>query len=328
MTDKLLILGSLAYDSISTPLVTRKKILGGSANYATLATTFYYNNISIMGSVGKDYSKNDVQKLIERGVDVSHIYTLGEQTLHWKGRYEESLNQVVTVNESAFIKIFSEHCSHLISVLQKQQSLHHQYVFLANTDPHLQNEVLKQLKDPFLVAFDTRSDWISRRNERDKILHILKKVDILFVNEEEARLLAQTQNTIEAAYKLKELGAKAIVIKRGEYGFLLYYQDKFLILPAFPLKKVVDTTGAGDVFAGGMLGFLLQSCFKKQLEQNKHTKFSDIPSQLLAEACLQGNVLASYVVEDFGMTCLENISLMQVKERLRQYKAIISFKDF
>ena len=330
MTNQLLILGSLAYDSVSTPSVTRKRILGGSANYATLAATFHYNHISIMGSVGKDYSKNDVQRLTGRGVDVSHIYTLGEHTAHWEGCYKEDLNQVVTVNEPFFIKTFSEHCSQLTSFLQKQkvQLSEYQYVFLGNTDPHLQNEVLEQLKDPFLVAYDTRSDWISRRGKKDKVLQILKKVDILFVNEEESHLLAQTSNTIEAAYKLKDLGAKAIVIKRGEYGFLLYYQDRFLILPAFPLRKVVDTTGAGDVFAGGMLGFLLQSHLQEQLEQNKPMKFSNIPNQLLAEACLQGNILASYVVEDFGITTLEKIGSTQIKERLKQYKAMISFKDF
>ena len=327
MTNKLLILGSLAYDSISTPLLTRKRILGGSANYATLAATFYYNHISTLGSVGKDYSKDDMQKLAKRGVDTSHIYTLGEHTAHWEGCYKKDLNQVVTVNEPFFIKTFSEHCNHLTFLLQNQKlqlEPEYKYVFLGNTDPHLQNEVLKQLKTPYLVAYDTRSDWISRRNKKDTILQILKKVDILFINEEEAHLLTQTQNTIETAYKLKELGAKAIVVKKGEHGFLLHYQDKFLILPAFPIRKVIDTTGAGDVFAGGMLGFLLQSLST----QNKPMPFLDIPSQLLAEACLQGNILASYVVEDFGTTILENISLTQIKERVRQYKTMISTKDF
>ena len=329
MTNKLLILGSLAYDSISTPSLTRKKVLGGSANYATLATTFHYNHVSTIGSVGKDYSKDDMQKLANRGVDVSHIYTLGDHTAHWEGSYEESINQVVTVNEPFFIKTFSEHCNQLTSLLQEQKGQllsEYQYVFLGNTDPHLQNEVLAQLKEPHLVAYDTRSDWISRRNKKDTILQILKKVDILFVNEEEAHLLTQTSSTIEAAYKLKELGAKAIVIKKGEHGFLLYYQDRFLILPAFPLRKVVDTTGAGDVFAGGMLGFLLQSYFQK--EKDNPMKLSNISGHLLAEACLQGNILASYVVEDFGMVTLENINLIQIKERLKQYKSIISFKDF
>ena len=330
MTNKLLILGSLAYDSISTPSLTRKRILGGSANYTTLATAFHYNHISTIGSVGKDYSKEDIQKLARRGIDTSHIYTLGDHTAHWEGCYKKDLNQVVTVNEPFFIKTFSEHCNQLTSLLQNQKlqlEPEYKYVFLGNTDPHLQNEVLKQLKTPYLVAYDTRSDWISRRNKRNAILQILKKVDILFANEEEAHLLTQTQSTIEAAYKLKQLGAKAIVIKKGEHGFLLYYQDKFLILPAFPLRKVIDTTGGGDVFAGGMLGFLLQSLLQKS-STKKPMSFLDIPSQLLAEACLQGNVLASYVVEDFGTAVLENISLTQIKERVRQYRTMISVKDF
>ena len=150
MTNKLLILGSLAYDSISTPSLTRKKILGGSANYATLAATFYYNNTSTIGSVGKDYSKDDIQKLASRGVDTSHIYTLGDHTAHWEGRYKEDLNQVVTVNEPLFIKTFSQHCNQLTSLLQNQKlqlESEYKYIFLGNTDPHLQNEVLKQLKN-------------------------------------------------------------------------------------------------------------------------------------------------------------------------------------
>ena len=330
MTNKFLILGSFIYDSISTPLGNRQRILGGSANYAALAMSFYHNEIAVVGSIGKDYLKSDIQKLVERGIDVSHIYTLGKETPHWKGHYEQNLNQAITLNEAHFIDTFSRHCTDLASTLQQDIHLasEYQYVLLANIDPHLQSNILERLKKPFLVAYDTRDSWIRQKHHKDKILELLKNVDILFVNEQEAQMLTQAQNTVDAAYELKKKGPQAFIIKRGEYGFLLYYRDKLLILPAFPLRKVVDTTGAGDVFAGGFLGFLLQEHFKKKTEQNQSTKSLDIPSQLLAEACLQGNILASYVVEDFGMTRLENIKLTQVKERLKQYRDIISFQDF
>lgn len=325
MTNKLLILGSLIYDSISTPLGERSRILGGSANYAALAMSFYYDEIVVVGSVGRDYLKSDMQKLTERGIDISHIYTLGEETPHWEGRYEHNLNQVITLNEAHFIKTFSEHCTDLALSIQQDARLSSQYqfVFLANIDPHLQFKTLEQLRKPLFVAYDTKDSWIRQKHHKDKILEVLRTVDILFVNEQEAQMLTQAQNAVDAAYELKKLGPKVVIVKRGEYGFLLCYQDKLLILPAFPLRRVVDTTGAGDVFAGGFIGFLLQEHFQKKTEIAV-----DIPSRLLAEACLHGNILASYVVEDFGMTCLENVKPMQIQERLKQYKDVISFQSF
>ena len=311
MSDHILILGSFIYDSISTPFGSRQRILGGSANYATLATAFYQKPISVVGSIGRDYQESDLEKLMVRGVDTSHIYVVEDQTAHWEGHYDETLNEAKTLNEADFIRVFSKHCEDLRLSLQSA-SFQSSYVLLGNTAPDLQMAVLNQVaKQPLVVGYDTRDAWIHQRQQRDKIKEILKRVDILFVNEEECRLLAQTQNTLDATLKLQALGPRAIIIKRGEYGFLLAYQGQILSLPAFPLKKVVDTTGAGDVFAGAVMGFLMQSA-------------PHLNKKLLGEACLHGTVVASFVVEGFGLLPLENITFDDIESRFNQYKDIIS----
>ena len=310
-----LILGSLAYDSILTPLGNKNKILGGSANYATLAATFYHDSIFVTSSVGQDYSLEDQQRLIQRGVDFSYVSVLKEPTLHWKGSYKKDLTEVTTVNEDEFRLLFSQHSQNFLLSLKKYD-FPSKYVFLANTAPHLQLAVLQKLQSPFLIALDTRDIWI--KLQRENLLKLLKKVDILFVNEEEGWLLSQVQNSVEAADRLSQLGPKAIVIKQGEYGFLLYYKERLFSLPAFPLKQVVDTTGAGDVFAGAMLGFLAHSCF------HFHKKDND---KLLRQACVYGNILASYIVEDFGMNPLEKITPTDIQDRFKKYQDIISIKS-
>lgn len=312
--NQLLVLGSLNYDSISTPFGSIEKTLGGSANYAALGASFCHDFVSVAGSIGTDYTDNDFEKLAIHGVNHSHLFSIDDLTAHWKGTYSKDLNHATTLNEADFIKAFSKHCEDFIKALDGFDFPFH-YILLGNTDPNLQMAIFKKIEDPLLVGFDTRDAWLLQRDQTDCILKVLQHVDILFVNEEEGRILSKKQNIAEVANDLLELGPEVVIIKRGEYGFLLYYQNEFLALPAFPLQKVMDTTGAGDVFAGAVMGFLADANF--QFDQ-----------QLLGQACLYGTVLASYVVEGFGMTSLQNKDIKEVQKRLEQYKSLISFEKF
>jgi sugar/nucleoside kinase (ribokinase family) len=298
---EILVVGSLAYDSISSPEGQVKKTLGGSANYFSLAA-HHFAQVRVVGVVGSDYSDEDLQMLRSRNVDTEGLQITEGKTFHWEGKYEGDMNNAITLNTE--LNVF-EHFNPKLPEKYKSSA----FAFLANIDPILQMDVLDQIKSPKMVASDTMNFWIiSKKND---LLKVLKRVDLLVINETESILLTEEKNAIAAANETLKMGPKAVIIKRGEYGFILKMQNNFFALPAYPINKVVDPTGAGDSFAGGLFGYLAS--------KNQEMTFEN-----LKKACLYGAVIASFTVENFGVTPLKNLSLKTIEERLDLYRKFVS----
>lgn len=298
---KIIVIGSLAYDSIYTPSGAAERALGGSSNYFSLSASMY-SKVGVVGVIGEDYNASDLDMLKERGVDVSGIKKEKGKTFHWAGRYEGDLNEAQTL--ATELNVFESFKPVLPDGFRDAE-----YVFLANIDPVLQLQVLEQVKKPKLVAMDTMNFWIS--SKLSDLKNVLKKVDVLLINEGEAKILTKEANAIAASHKLLELGPKAVVIKRGEYGFVLFCDKHYFILPAYPISKVVDPTGAGDTFAGGFIGYLAKSGNGLDLET-------------LKRACVQGCLMASFTVQDFSVRALLNLTEAQVEKRFKEYMKVVT----
>ena len=298
---EILVVGSLAYDTISTPVGKVDRALGGSANYFSLAASLY-SKVRVVGVVGEDYDKADLEMLEKRGVDTKGLQRQKGKTFHWTGKYENDMNEAITL--ATDLNVF-EHFNPEIPESYRDSN----YVFLANIDPVLQLRVLEQIKRPKLVASDTMNFWIS--SKMDDLKKVLSKVDVLLINEGEADAISKTTNAIAAAKKILEMGPKAVVIKRGEYGFVLYTKEGYFILPAFPIATVVDPTGAGDTFAGAFFGYLAK----------KNTGYD---LKTLREACVQGVLLASFTVEAFGVGRLKELAWADVERRQAEYTKVTS----
>lgn len=298
---EILVVGSLAYDSISTPVGKVDRTLGGSANYFSLAASFY-SKVRVVGVVGEDYEASDFDLLTKRGVDTKGLQKQKGKTFHWTGQYKDDMNEAITL--ATDLNVF-EHFNPEIPAEYKNSS----FVFLANIDPVLQLRVLEQIQSPKIVGSDTMNFWIS--SKLPDLKKVLSKVDLLLINEGEADAITKRSNAIAAAQEILKMGPKAVVIKRGEYGFVLYTKEGYFILPAYPIANVVDPTGAGDTFAGAFFGYLAK--------QN-----SSLNTETLKRACIQGVIMASFTVEAFGVEGLKKLSWADVEARLAQYRQITS----
>ncbi len=292
----LLVVGSLAFDSIKTPNGFKKKCLGGSANYFSVVSS-RYTNVKTVGVVGQDYEDAHIDILQSRGVDVTGIERQDGQTFHWEGRYHEDFNEAQTL--ATHLNVFEKFNPKLA-----EQHKNCDVVFLANIDPELQLKVLEQTNSPKIVAVDTMNFWI--QTKYDDLKKVLKKSNILFVNQAEALMITRENNAVGAAITLSQFGPQTVVIKRGEYGALLYNRGEFFALPAFPIKNIVDPTGAGDSFAAGFMGYLLKNNL-------------DFDPRTLRRACAEGSLIASFTVEDFGLNRLLNLTEGEVNVRFEQY---------
>ncbi len=301
MSSEIVVIGSLAYDTISTPSGKKDRTLGGSANYFSVASSLF-TKVNAVGVVGEDYGDNDINVLKNRGVDVSGVQIVPGKTFHWEGKYEGDLNEAVTL--ATELNVFADFKPQLSKEYSKSE-----FVFLANIDPEIQLEVLEQVDKPKFIACDTMNFWIETK--KSDVLKVLSKVDAILINETEAMMLTKAPNAVSAAKEISKLGPKIIVIKRGEYGFMLFQEGNFFILPAFPLETIVDPTGAGDTFAGGFMGYLSK--------MNHPFKEEDVRS-----ACMYGTVLASFTVEDFSLGRIKNLPLDQVETRLKEYKKVVT----
>ena len=295
----ILVVGSLAYDSISTPAGSVDRTLGGSANYFSLAASLYAK-VKVVGIVGEDYDAADYDMLKSRGVDLEGLQRKEGMTFHWTGKYQEDMNEAQTL--ATDLNVFAD-----FNPILPANYRHAEYVFLANIDPVLQLRVLEQIEKPKLVGSDTMNFWIS--SKMDDLRKVLSKVDVLLINEGEAKQISKTSNAIASAQSILKMGPKAVVVKRGEYGFVLLTQEGYFILPAFPIAKVVDPTGAGDTFAGAFFGYLA-----------KMDKGYDL--QALKEACVQGCLLASFTVQEFGVGGLKKLAASEVDRRKNEYQKI------
>ncbi len=298
---QILVVGSLAYDTISTPEGKVDRALGGSANHFSLAAA-QYAGIRIVGVVGEDYQDSDIQKLKSRNVDTEGLQVKPGKTFHWEGKYEGDLNEAQTL--ATELNVFADFNPTLPDSYKNTP-----YVFLANIDPKLQMEVLNQVESPKFVGCDTMNFWIETK--KSDLLEVLKKVDVLMINEGEATMLTETANAIAASEEIMKMGPKAVVVKRGEYGFVLRSSDGYFILPAFPIPMVVDPTGAGDSFAGAFFGYMAKADKGFDLETIK-------------DACIHGVLMASFQVQGFGLSRLDELTQADFDARKKEYLGIIA----
>lgn len=302
MSSSIVVVGSLAYDSISTPHGKAERALGGSSNYFSLSAS-NFAPVKVVGVVGEDYEQEHLDMLKERKVDISGIERASGKTFHWKGEYKDDMNEAITLQTD--LNVFESFNPQLPDSYRESE-----VVFLANIDPTLQLQVLDQVKSPKLVCLDTMNLWIDIKLQELK--KVLKKVNVLLINEGEAMQLTQTSNAIAAAKVITKMGPDSVVVKRGEYGFVLYSDDNFFMLPAFPIENVTDPTGAGDTFAGGFVGHLAKG--------SAEVNFAN-----LKRACVYGCLMASFTVEGFSVEPQKNLDWALVEKRLAEYKEMISF---
>ncbi|MBI4387938.1 MAG: sugar kinase [Candidatus Omnitrophica bacterium] len=299
----LMVIGTVAVDAVETPFGKQNEVFGGSASYFSYAASFF-TPVELVAVVGEDFPSEYRKVLLERPIGLDHLEVLpGGKTFRWKGKYESDLNVAHTLET---------HLNVLLTFKPKlKTTVNPQYLFLANIDPELQEEVLNQIKRPAckLVACDTMNFWIGKK--RSDLLKVLKRVDLLVVNDGETRELTQEHNLIKAAKIIQEMGPATVVIKKGEHGVLLFSESQFFALPAYPLEEVFDPTGAGDSFAGGMMGYLAK--------ENR----SDF--ETLKQAVAYGSVIASFTVERFGLERLRKLTNLEIEERLSDFKRICHF---
>ena len=296
-----LIVGSVALDTIEANGKKMKDLLGGSAMYASMAAS-YFTKASVVAVVGNDFPSKYIHLLNKHNIDTSAIAISAGKTFRWHGKYSCDLNQAKTLNTK--LNVFANF-NPALSNEQKNTK----YLFLANVDPQIQKQILDVVAKPKFVALDTMNFWIDTKLKELK--KILKKVDLLLINEDEAVQLSKQNNIIKAAKFIQSLGPKYIVIKKGKSGAVLFYKEKIFSTISFPLEVVVDTTGAGDTFAGGLMGYLAGI--------NKTDFYS------LKQAVIYGTIMSSFNVESFSLKKLSSLTKQDIKNRLKQFKQIIKF---
>jgi len=299
----LLAVGSVALDSVETPFGHREEVLGGSASYFSVCAS-YFQAPRLVAVVGEDFPQEHVQFLRARGVDLAGLERRPGKTFRWKGRYEFDLNTAHTLDTQ--LNVFADFQPTLPAPFRDSD-----YVFLGNIDPDLQRTVLDQVRAPRFVAADTMNYWIETR--RDALLRTLKRLDLLFVNDAEARELADDVNVVRAARKILGMGPRAVVVKRGEYGSLFFSGEEVFAASAYPLQAVFDPTGAGDSFAGGFMGYLARS-----RREDRGT---------LRRAIVLGSVLASYTVEQFSLERLRTLTSEEIRARFAEARQLAHFDD-
>jgi len=297
----IVIVGSLAFDTIETPETRKEKIVGGSCAYSVLAAS-YFTDPKIVAVVGSDFPSNVIELFQSRGVDTRGLTIEKGKTFHWEGRYGHDPNQRTTIKTE--LNVFKDFKPELLPDYKKAD-----IVFLGNIDPDIQEDIRLQLESPKLIAMDTINLWINIK--RDALFKVLRDVDMFFANDEEVKMLAGENNLITAGKKLLELGPSHMIIKKGEHGAIFLNEDFIFGTLAFPCENVVDPTGAGDSFGGGFLGYL----DKVQSFDEKH----------LRSAAVYGSVMASFTIEKFGIEGLKSLTLEQIEQRYSEFKKLVSF---
>ena len=295
-----LVVGSVALDSVETPLGRADDALGGSATYFA-ASASHHTPVQLVGVVGNDYPMDKLRVLEARGVDLSGLEQADGESFRWRGRYRHDLNSAETLETR--LGVFSHFRPKIPAQFKRAK-----YVFLGNIDPRLQIEVLSQVDKPKLVACDTMNFWIESR--RDDLIQLLGKVDLITLNDAEARQLTGEANLVRAARWIMARGPKTVVIKKGEHGAFMFHADRVFFAPAYPLDSVFDPTGAGDSFAGGFMGYL--------------AKTDDLSEANLRLAVVYGSVMGSFVVEGFSITRLLEIGSDDIARRVAEFHRLVS----
>lgn len=299
----LLVVGSVAFDSVKTPFGEAEDVLGGSGTYFSTAAS-YFTDVSIVAVVGTDFPEKHLTFLKSRKIDIEGIERTEGKTFRWKGEYGYELNEARTLDTQ--LNVFQSFKPKLPESYKEKK-----VVFLANIDPDLQKDVLNQVKKPDLVACDTMNFWIE--GKRESLLETLKLVDILLINDGEARELSGEPNLVKAANVIHSMGPKTLIIKQGEYGALMFKDGKIFSAPAYPLESVFDPTGAGDCFAGGFMGYLSNTM---NFEESN-----------IRKAIIFGSVMASYNVEAFSLDRIRSLDYSEIEQRYKEFKRLTHFED-
>jgi sugar/nucleoside kinase (ribokinase family) len=305
MNNKLLVLGTVAYDAIETPFGKTGKILGGCATYIGLAASHFNSECGLISIIGSDFEEEHLNLLKEKNLNLEGVEQLqGEKTFFWSGKYHNDLNTRTTLDTQ-------------LNVLTKFQPKvpenfkDSSVVLLGNLDPNIQLEVLNQMdQKPDLIVMDTMNFWIE--SYREKLDELIARVDVISINDEEARQLTQKHSLVEAAKDLQAMGPKYVVIKKGEHGALLFNGKNIFCAPGLPLEEVFDPTGAGDSFIGGFAAYLVQ---------RKKINFEEMKT-----AVIVGSALASFTVQEFGTSALEKMTFVQLAQRIQAFKSLTEFE--
>ncbi|HOK39925.1 MAG TPA: PfkB family carbohydrate kinase [bacterium] len=301
MSGGVLVVGSVALDSVRTPLGEVENAFGGAAVYFSFAASFFTKPY-IIGVIGEDMPQENINLLTSRNIDIKGLQKIkGGQTFKWKGYYSFDMNEANTLDTQ--LNVFEKFSPELPEEYKKIE-----YVFLANIDPELQMKVIEQVKKPKLIGLDTMNYWLN--SKRDELLEVIKKIDLIIINDAEARDLAGEKYLLTAAKKIFMLGPKYVVIKKGEHGVLFYSEDGIIVLPAYPTELVKDPTGAGDTFAGAFMGYIAS---KNQLN------LSTIKNGLI-----YGTLMASFTIEDFSINRLKNLKNEELENRYKKYKEMLT----
>ncbi len=297
----LLVVGSVALDSVETPFGKADEVLGGSATYFS-ASASHQGPVQMVGVVGDDYPVERLEALRERNVDLAGLEKADGESFRWRGRYRHDLNSAETLETR--LGVFSHFRPKL-----PEQFRSAQYVFLANIDPRLQLQVLEQVQKPKFVACDTMNFWIESR--RGDLMALLGRVDLITLNDGEARQLTEQSNLVQAARWILARGPKTVLIKKGEHGAFMFTHNSIFYAPAFPLESVFDPTGAGDSFAGGFMGYIART--------------DDLSEANLRRAVVIGSAMGSFVVEAFSITRLLAVSRADIDRRVADFHRLVSF---
>jgi len=300
----LLVVGSVAFDAVETPFGKRERMLGGSATHFSLSASFF-TDVRVVGVVGGDFGDEEMAVFRERGINTDDIERVESgKTFFWSGRYEFDLNTAHTLDTQ--LNVFADFRPKL-----SDESKRARMVFLGNIQPDLQSEVREHLRGAELVALDTMNYWITSVPEQ--VEAAIRRVDVVIINDAEARMLSKEPNLIKAARKILSWGPRALVVKRGEYGAAMFTKDSYFAIPAYPLESVFDPTGAGDTFAGGFMGYL--------------ASHQTVDDETLRRAIIFGSVMASFNVEEFGTERVRRLTHEEINQRFRDFKRMTHFEE-
>ncbi len=301
----LLVVGSVALDSVETPFDKIDDALGGSATYISLAASYFSAPVELIGVVGNDFPKKYIDMLEQHNIGLEGLQIIeGEKTFRWGGKYHYDLN----FRDTLFTEL---NAFQNFNPIIPEKFRKAKYICLGNIDPILQMKVLDQVSDPQFVVCDTMNLWINTM--KNDLLKLLKRVTVFILNDSEARMLTEEPNLIKAAKQIRQMGPEILIIKKGEHGAMLFTEDTIFSAPAYPMEMILDPTGAGDTFAGGFIGYL-------------HHK-RELNSENIKRAIIYGSTMASFCVEQFSTNGLENLSYLKIQDRFREFKKISNFNE-
>lgn len=300
----LLTVGTVAFDQIETPMGKADKIVGGAATYIGICASYFTSAIQLVSVIGDDFPQDVLNDMSNRGIDLAGLQVkTGEKSFFWSGKYHDDMNSRDTLDTQ--LNVLADFDPVLPESFQKPE-----YVMLGNLTPAVQMRVLEQLKNrPSLVAMDTMNFWMDIA--WDSLMEVIAKVDVLIINDEEARQMSKEYSLVKAAAVIQAMGPRTLVIKKGEHGALLFQDDQIFFAPALPLAEVFDPTGAGDTFAGGFMGYIAST--------------DDISFENMKRAIIYGSAMASFCVEKFGIERLLTLDQAQIKERVGKFVNLVNF---